>query len=424
MKLIILKRHIFFLLIIIAPLARGASGNMVSNYKEHLLDESYCIVKINDDSTKIKPDRIYKKAKSVIDCKIISITDQEVRYILITDESKQIRTIKRSEIERIDYNGENEKIAPNVAKENELKDKISNRIYKKDKSIIDCKITGINEKEVQYIVVTDDSRKVRIINRKYIDRIEQTDGFGITTDVVKSKQKNINPFKGKSIKERLSASVLLGITGSLPFGREIDTLRKIANAQKVSSDSVNQFDRGINPLISFHIGVLAKLQLRPKLYLSSGLIYGRRGFSQFNQYKYRNPIYQYDQLLVNKSRYQLDIIELPICLHWTLSKKLALETGIGVAFQIGSAEQVVTTDYEVTINGKKDPDESTDTMRDTYSLKDVSSTVIPSAQMTVIYQVREKWHIRFNTQFTHNLFNTGSHIKNGVLNVGITYKLF
>ncbi|AQG78552.1 hypothetical protein [Spirosoma montaniterrae] len=51
-----------------------------------------------------QPDRIYKKDKSIIECKIIDITPTEIKYVVITDHSQRVRSIRQKEIERIEQN--------------------------------------------------------------------------------------------------------------------------------------------------------------------------------------------------------------------------------------------------------------------------------------------------------------------------------
>jgi hypothetical protein len=50
---------------------------------------------------------------------------------------------------------------------------LPDRIYKKDGGIIECRITEIDRKEIKYVVLTDQSQRVRTINQKEIERVEQ-----------------------------------------------------------------------------------------------------------------------------------------------------------------------------------------------------------------------------------------------------------
>ena len=55
-----------------------------------------------------RPDHIYKKDRSVIECIIIEFGEKELMYVLITDESQQIRNIKRKEVDHIQHNNSND----------------------------------------------------------------------------------------------------------------------------------------------------------------------------------------------------------------------------------------------------------------------------------------------------------------------------
>ena len=53
-----------------------------------------------------RPDRIYMKERGIIECKIIEVGDKEVKYVVITDSSQRVRTIKRKVIEKIERNND------------------------------------------------------------------------------------------------------------------------------------------------------------------------------------------------------------------------------------------------------------------------------------------------------------------------------
>jgi len=80
----------------------------------------------------LRPDRIYMKDRGIIECRIIAIGDKEVKYVVITDSTQQVRTIKRKEIDRLERNNARD-TAPVVALEPKIistPDPVSKKIEK------------------------------------------------------------------------------------------------------------------------------------------------------------------------------------------------------------------------------------------------------------------------------------------------------
>ena len=144
---------------------------------------------------KLKPTTVFKVDSSILEVYGLKFQGNQIIYRLSPSGTSKSVRIPRREISRIRYsNGKEEMVTirplpvpPFLIRTAYTNGKISilsteqkgikglrpDRIYMKDRGIIECRIIEIGDKEVKYVVVTDSSQRVRTIKRKEIDRLER-----------------------------------------------------------------------------------------------------------------------------------------------------------------------------------------------------------------------------------------------------------
>ena len=304
-------------------------------------------------------------------------------------------------------------------------------IYRTDKAVIECKILSESSREIRYRLLSDAPGKMRTIRRTEVERIERSQQAAVVTPPVAAPSPQTpvhktNRKKQNNVNTSLPKAVLYGMVGpsvAYPFGREIDTLRK--QLQQPSGDSSHRFKGSIWPRFTLHAGVLVSIRLSSSFRVTTGIIYTQRGFTYSRQDYYRHPEIQYDTRLTTKNHYRIDVLDFPAEINWQINRKWQWGVGLGIAaaFSDRNAKQIAKSQYKVTTNGKPDREESTPKERDEYSLWESTAKLVPSAQMSLLYSFRPHWHVRLNTQATYHLFNTGSQVKNAVVNLGILYSI-
>jgi len=55
-------------------------------------------------SNGLRPDRIYLKDRRIIECKIIESSREEIKYVVVTDDARRVRTIKQKLVEKVEQN--------------------------------------------------------------------------------------------------------------------------------------------------------------------------------------------------------------------------------------------------------------------------------------------------------------------------------
>lgn len=220
--------------------------------------------------------------------------------------------------------------------------------------------------------------------------------------------------------------LVVGPSSAYPFGREIDTLRTIYAVTEALSDSANRYKQTIWPRVSMHMGLLIRYQLTDRIGLTSGCFYAQRGFSQIATYTYRDPVYRYDTQLHNTIHHRIDVVDIPLGVDFLLGRRFYVGLGASLSAAVfkKNIKKIVVTRYTVTVNGKTDFDESGPKEKEIFSLREVTRKLTPSAQVSIGYAFSDKWHLRLNGQATANLFNTGSQVKNAVLNIGLMDKFY
>ena len=153
----------------------------------------FCLMVSAGVAQKIKPATLVKVDSTVLKAYGLRFQGNQVFYQVLPLAKAQTYRLRRGEISRIKYADGREEIIdikplpPPLLRTaftqstRELlgttqkigKGQQPDRIYKKDRGVIECRIIDFNAKEVKYVVITDDSQRIRTISRKEVERVEQ-----------------------------------------------------------------------------------------------------------------------------------------------------------------------------------------------------------------------------------------------------------
>ena len=134
-----------------------------------------------------KIDQIFKVDRSAFKCKVDEISETDVYFMMLDDPTKKRQMLPKKTLWKIVFfDGAEELINEPAEEVKPTKD----LIYKKDKSVVECKILRITEKIIEYRMNASEASPLREIERKLVSKITYADGTTESMDGKKLSKKD------------------------------------------------------------------------------------------------------------------------------------------------------------------------------------------------------------------------------------------
>lgn len=147
-----------------------------------------------------KIDQIFKVDRSAFKCKVDEISETDVYFMMLDDPTKKRQMLPKKTLWKIVFFDGAEELINEPVEIKPAKD----LIYKKDKSIIECKIIRITEKIIEYRMNASETSPLRELERKLVTKITYADGTTESLDGKKPSKKDAKS-SDKSAKDAKAA---------------------------------------------------------------------------------------------------------------------------------------------------------------------------------------------------------------------------
>ena len=169
-----------------------------------------------------KIDQIFKVDRSAFKCKVDEISETDVYFMMLDDPTKKRQMLPKKTLWKIVFFDGAEELINEPVEIKPAKD----LIYKKDKSIIECKIIRITEKIIEYRMNASEASPMRELERKLVTKITYADGTTESMDGKKPSKKDAKSSSKSAKKSDKSAKDDKAPDAPVKIEEEVETKKK------------------------------------------------------------------------------------------------------------------------------------------------------------------------------------------------------